>query len=140
MANWIKDNKPYTPSDTIRGIVYVMEYNNKRYIGKKVIRDKMGKLLKYQDYMGSSIHWKDFIKGNEDKVIRRVLFECANKVEMAFFEDYLIASRFAIWDDQYLNGNLGMLVNTRNSKNFHNIQYIKDKIDENKETDIDETP
>ena len=130
MANWIKDNMIYVPQDNIRGIVYEMEYNNKKYIGKKVIRDKKGKLLNYNDYMGSSKHWINFIKDNEDKVIRRVLFECANKVEMAFFEDYLIASNFAIWNDDYFNGNMGMLVNTRNSKNFHNSMYIENKIKE----------
>lgn len=136
MAKWTMNNKDYIPNDNIRGIVYCMTYNNKKYIGKKVIRDKKGKLLNYDLYYGSSKHWNNFILGNEDKVIREVLFECANKIEMSFFEDYLISNTFAIWDDDYFNGNIGMLVNSRNSKNFHNMEYILTMINKKRTIEI----
>lgn len=126
--NWVFNNKPYVPSSDIKGIVYLMEYNNKKYIGKKTIYDSKNKLTNYQSYYGSSKNWLNFISNDYDNVKRTVLYECANKIEMSWWEDYMITTTLAVWNEDYFNGNLGMLINTRNSKNFRNKSKIQDLI------------
>ena len=118
---WIYNNEIFNDNDkNVRGIVYEMTYNNKKYVGKKVIRDNKQKSLNWKDYRGSSKNWKEFIKDNEDKVTLKILYLCANKAEMHYWESFTLYSTHAIFNDEYFNGNVDMIVNTRNSKNFIN--------------------
>ena len=118
--NWTKDNKDYIPSKNVKGIIYRMEYNNKFYYGKKVIITPKGKESDYKRYYGSSTHWKEYIKGNEDKVLREVIYECRNKSEMYYMECSIIIMTNALFDEDCYNRNLGMVTTRAHTKNFIN--------------------
>lgn len=118
--NWTYQNKPFEPEENIRGIVYRMEYLGFWYIGKKTIKTPKGKPTKYQNYYGSGKRWLAHIAGHEDQVKREVIYLCANKTEMDYWESYELYSRHAIFSDQSFNDNVSMITNRRTSKNFIN--------------------
>lgn len=122
--DWIKDDITYVPSANVKGIIYIMEYNGLKYIGKKILIDSKKKSSNWKTYYGSSKSWLEHIDGNEDKVTREVLYECANLVEMHYWEDYELYNRHVVFDDLYANRNVAMKTNTKNSKNFINKPVI----------------
>ena len=117
---WTKDNEPYTPRDKCRGIIYKMTYEGKVYYGKKTITDPKGKPVKYGNYYGSSKAWKEYIQGNESKVIREVLYECVNKSEMYYYKLKVIIDSHGLFDSDCFNGNIGMVTTSNHTKNFFN--------------------
>lgn len=123
--NWVKDGVEYVPNDNVKGIIYIMEYNGLKYIGKKTIINSKKKQTNWKSYYGSSKSWLEHIDGNEDKVTREVLYECANLVEMGYYEDYELYSRHVVFDDNYANRNVAMKTNVKNSKNFINKPFSK---------------
>lgn len=110
----------YVPDKDVKGIVYKMEYQGHWYVGKKQITNKNGTQTNWKTYYGSGREWLEFIKRNEDKVIRNVIWECANKAELHYFENYELYSRHALFDPLSYNRNVSMVVTRRNSKNFRN--------------------
>lgn len=130
MSGWHYDNKPFEPTEAIRGIVYRMSLDGFWYIGKKTIKSPKGKPTKYQDYFGSGKRWLQHISGREQEVERQVVYLCANKTEMAWWEDYELARTLAVWNPKSFNENFAMKVNKTNSKNFLNMNIIELKINE----------
>ncbi|WP_220791669.1 GIY-YIG nuclease family protein [Gluconacetobacter dulcium] len=118
--NWIYDNKPFEPTEAIRGIVYRMSLDGFWYIGKKTIKSPKGKPTKYQDYFGSGKRWLQHIGGREQEVERQVVYLCANLTEMDYWESYLLYSTHAIFREDSMNDNVSMITNRRTSKNFIN--------------------
>ena len=118
--DWTFENKPYKPTNEIKGIVYLMEWNGFYYIGKKQLTNKANKSTNWQTYMGSGKEWLAAIQGHHDEVKRTVLWECHNKSELHYYENYELYSRHALFDPKSYNKNVSMVVNERNSKNFKN--------------------
>lgn len=121
--DWIYNGIVYIPDKSVKGIVYQMSYQGYWYIGKKQITNKDGSETNWKNYYGSGKAWLEFINGNESNVIRNVLWECANKAELYYLENYELYSRHALFDPKSYNHNVSMVVTRKNSKNFRNKPF-----------------
>lgn len=142
MRNWIYNNKEYLEApdkDKYIGFVYLMEYDNYKYIGYKLFyrktKTKVTKKEKLETGTRKRINrghkesdWKTYYSSNtflksvenKDKVKRIILHLCTTEALAKYWELYEIVTRHAlIPKNNYLNGNIQY-------KSFNNI-FLKNE-------------
>ena len=128
---WLYNNEPYTtPSDDLTGFVYLIENltNGRLYIGQKVfwrtvkLKPLKGKTNRrhrreasdWQDYYGSSAELqRDVEAQGPDTFKRTILYLCANKNQMNYFETREQFEREVLFKDQYYNGIINCRITAR---------------------------
>lgn len=105
--HWIYQGMPLlnVPPNKI-GFVYVIEClpTKRKYIGKKLVRGKGNKLMKYQDYWGSSNEMLEDIKQmGKDKFTRTVLHWAETKSILSYLETTEQLKRNVLASGDYYN-------------------------------------
>jgi len=119
MNYWLYNDKPLNSSqiENYIGFVYIITnlLNNKKYIGKKLLKFKKTKKLKgkkkkllvesdWQTYYGSSDSLKNDVKTHgENSFKREVIRLCKNKSELTYFELKEQIDRRVLESDEYYN-------------------------------------
>lgn len=119
---WHYQNKPYTETpEQYQGFVYCIydNYNNRKYIGQKTFwttkklpplkgnKNKRHRRIETQwrDYWGSSnALLKEVELKGEGFFKREILYLCANKNQMNYFETREQFDRDVLFKDEYYNG------------------------------------
>ena len=131
---WHYQNKPYTqaPEEYV-GFVYEIHdlMNNRKYIGKKnfwktvKLKPLKGKTNKrhrrlesdWQEYYGSSSSLQEMVATlGPDHFHREILYLCANKTQMSYWETRTQFDRDVLFDDTYYNEFISCRINSRGLK------------------------
>jgi len=108
-----------------QGFVYLLEYNDCFYIGKKnfwkALRRKPLKDKKrvridrvesnWRSYFGSSEKFLEFIGDEKDLVRREILYLCKTKWEMSYYELKEQLDRNVLFNDEYFNNIINVRLN-----------------------------
>lgn len=119
MNYWLYDGKPIDSSqvEDYTGFVYVITnlLNDKKYVGKKLLKFKKTKKLKgrkkkllvesdWQTYYGSSDTLKNDVKNHGEQYFKREIIRlCRNKSELSYFELKEQIVRCVLESDEYYN-------------------------------------
>lgn len=134
MDTWLYNNKPLTETpEAYQGFVYLIENlsNGRLYIGQKnfwrtvKLKPLKGKTNKrhrreqsdWQHYYGSSTALQaDLDAVGPDHFRRSILYLCANKNQMNYFETKEQFDREVLFNDQYYNGIISCRISARGLK------------------------
>lgn len=134
MREWVYNGTPVQDDDIINycGFVYLITNttNNKKYIGKKIFRNRQRIKVKaktrrkvkikdsgWRDYFGSSpLLQEDIKKLGEEYFHREILYFCKNKSEMAYLEAKEQFLRGCLETAEYYNEHIMVRVRKANLK------------------------
>ena len=132
---WIYENTPYTTTpDEYQGFVYCITNtsNGMKYIGKKnfwtirKLKPLKGKTNRrhrreatdWMAYCGSSAALTEDLSASPNPPVREILYLCANKTEMAYWETLLQFKLGVLFDPNYYNEFISCRINTQGVKHI----------------------
>jgi hypothetical protein len=129
--SWHYLNQPYITADPLhQGFVYLIENlsNDRKYIGQKnfwrtvKLKPLKGKTNRrhrreesdWPEYYGSSTSLsQDFAANGPETFKRTILYMCANKNQMNYFETLEQFNREVLFKDEYYNGMINCRITAR---------------------------
>lgn len=128
---WHYHNKPYTDTpEEYQGFVYVIHHlvTDRLYVGKKnfwrIERKPPLKGRKNRRLVKKETDWRDYYGSNNqlladiaahgvDSADRRILYLCANRTQMSYFETREQFTRDVLLNSQYYNDFIGCKITGR---------------------------